>query len=188
MVSGLSGKFLDCLDSFGVIQTVLVWICIHLIAKNFRIFAKTFWTAMLPRWQSFFYSGVDIDSNVKKIIIFLIWETCVIMRKVITKKPFTKKVHLISHGYWYLITWYGHHCQRPPGWVSWTQQCVQRHIQAHASHPEHCLAVYSPHPRCLRFPWVKIICNIYKFKAWILFENLLIFLLSIISMVKTTQR
>ena len=67
-------------------------------------------------------------------------------------------------GTWYLLTWDGHHCQKPPGWASWTRQCVQRHIRAHALHLVHCLVVYSPHQGCLRSPWIKIKYQIFNFK------------------------
>ena len=51
IVFGLSGQFLDCPDS---LQPVLGYILteignIYLTAKTFRILAKTFRTAMLPR-------------------------------------------------------------------------------------------------------------------------------------------
>ena len=54
-VSGLSGQFFGYPEKF---QPVSGWIWnarsnTYLIAKTFRIFAKTFWTAMLPRWQGF---------------------------------------------------------------------------------------------------------------------------------------
>ena len=71
---------------------------------------------------------------------------------------------------WYLFTWDGRHCQRPPGWASWTRQCVQRHIQAHALHPGHCSAAYSPHQGCLRSPYGKN--HIQDLKLWRTYKSL----------------
>ena len=74
-------------DSFWIVRTVF-WLsgkvpaCFGMdmkckeqylpYCKNFPDFCKNFLDSNAATLTKFFYSGVDIDSNVKKIIIFLI--------------------------------------------------------------------------------------------------------------------
>ena len=67
MVFGLSGKFLDCPESFGVVRTVSALSSFGMDMSwkeqyspywiKFRILAKTFRTTMLTRWRGFCDSG-----------------------------------------------------------------------------------------------------------------------------------